>query len=902
MEEQSFCRICRGHSDEEPLSQPCRCDGSVRFIHQSCLQQWLSVSQKTTCELCKFEFVFTPVYAEDAPDRIPILIVCRRVLMNLGFNFIKFTRFTTVGLLWLVVIPWLLFVFTHTLFNTINLIPHPVKRLQMASMFPNPTRTAEILEGQIIYAAMIASAIMLFFAKELLGLDQLEDPNRILQERVRQQHLRDQLRQQLLDQDVNHDGGLNGAPLRRLGIGNNNPFSLTERTEIARLRIERLERRLRNEDDLNEPEPNDPVDEQIEFPLPAVSQPLLPIEPDRELVPDYHDLTSESDTSSDSNDVYQHQLDDENAAIDAVPIQQQPIQINLNNHNNDPDSITELLGFTGSLHHALHTALIVLACLFVLVIISGYIPLLLGYSTAKILLIGSSLSSDQSSWSTRFLLILIGYSWIFLFSLVLLSVISLFTNRNSMFNKVVKVLDVKIKNFIKITVFLSLELVGFPLYSGVLLVVTTTYILQKFNSTSYLEYLIKQSLKYPLITLFLTWFCGTLFMFNFSMIIDKIRQTCRPGVLWFLRDPTDPDFKPIYEITTQPVSKQLYKLLISAMMYFTFIVVGYGLFLLLLSTLFSCKPYNTQFNLQSEFPLDLLVFHFCVPLVFKVIDPKQRLADIISILLRSTSKLMGLQDYMLKSTAANTDPAENSPKQAPADSVLIAVPNRDSFRLPSKQNAINYLSSTFEEYLVANNLNSNDWIAVHVPHFFKLRLFSVLIMFWSLLIFIITAIIFCSIMLGRSLLNFAFQSSHDIYSLLFGFSVLGLSWHFCSMILKMNRESIITMFNRFSDRIVSFIILSVIVPIGLMSLISLVVMMPSQVHNEKTLIRHYLHEWAIGIIYVRVFYVVYTQIGQNIQHINDQLIKLVIFIVSMHAVPYAIGILASYILGTLLLM
>ncbi|AWP13990.1 putative E3 ubiquitin-protein ligase MARCH8 [Scophthalmus maximus] len=52
------CRICHCEGDEEsPLITPCHCTGSLRFVHQSCLQQWIKSSDTRCCELCKYEFI-----------------------------------------------------------------------------------------------------------------------------------------------------------------------------------------------------------------------------------------------------------------------------------------------------------------------------------------------------------------------------------------------------------------------------------------------------------------------------------------------------------------------------------------------------------------------------------------------------------------------------------------------------------------------------------------------------------------------------------------------------------------------------------------------------------------------------------------------------------------------------
>ncbi|XP_024416973.1 E3 ubiquitin-protein ligase MARCHF8 isoform X3 [Desmodus rotundus] len=55
---QDICRICHCEGDDEsPLITPCHCTGSLHFVHQTCLQQWIKSSDTRCCELCKYEFI-----------------------------------------------------------------------------------------------------------------------------------------------------------------------------------------------------------------------------------------------------------------------------------------------------------------------------------------------------------------------------------------------------------------------------------------------------------------------------------------------------------------------------------------------------------------------------------------------------------------------------------------------------------------------------------------------------------------------------------------------------------------------------------------------------------------------------------------------------------------------------
>ncbi|XP_067352178.1 E3 ubiquitin-protein ligase MARCH7 isoform X2 [Channa argus] len=62
-EEGDLCRICQMVQEQEsnPLIQPCRCTGSLQYVHQECIKRWLrskigsgtNLEAITTCELCK---------------------------------------------------------------------------------------------------------------------------------------------------------------------------------------------------------------------------------------------------------------------------------------------------------------------------------------------------------------------------------------------------------------------------------------------------------------------------------------------------------------------------------------------------------------------------------------------------------------------------------------------------------------------------------------------------------------------------------------------------------------------------------------------------------------------------------------------------------------------------------
>lgn len=58
-----ICKICHLNAKEDdPLITPCRCSGSVQFIHAKCLMRWLEVCERKksrkplSCELCQYQY------------------------------------------------------------------------------------------------------------------------------------------------------------------------------------------------------------------------------------------------------------------------------------------------------------------------------------------------------------------------------------------------------------------------------------------------------------------------------------------------------------------------------------------------------------------------------------------------------------------------------------------------------------------------------------------------------------------------------------------------------------------------------------------------------------------------------------------------------------------------------
>ncbi|RAH50064.1 E3 ubiquitin-protein ligase SSM4 [Aspergillus brunneoviolaceus CBS 621.78] len=106
-DEPDTCRICRGEgTPEEPLFYPCKCSGSIKFVHQACLVEWLSHSQKKHCELCKTPFRFTKLYDPNMPQSLPAPLFFKQIMIHSFRTVVTWLRFILVAFVWLGWLPW----------------------------------------------------------------------------------------------------------------------------------------------------------------------------------------------------------------------------------------------------------------------------------------------------------------------------------------------------------------------------------------------------------------------------------------------------------------------------------------------------------------------------------------------------------------------------------------------------------------------------------------------------------------------------------------------------------------------------------------------------------------------------------------------------------------------------
>ncbi|XP_055006757.1 E3 ubiquitin-protein ligase MARCHF6 [Boleophthalmus pectinirostris] len=158
-----ICRVCRSEgTPDKPLYHPCVCTGSIKFIHQECLVQWLKHSRKEYCELCKHRFAFTPIYSPDMPSRLPIQDICAGLLTSVGTAIRYWFHYTLVAFAWLGVVPLTACRIYKCLFtgSVSSLLTLPLDMLSTENLL------ADCLQGCFVVTCTLCAFISLVWLRE----------------------------------------------------------------------------------------------------------------------------------------------------------------------------------------------------------------------------------------------------------------------------------------------------------------------------------------------------------------------------------------------------------------------------------------------------------------------------------------------------------------------------------------------------------------------------------------------------------------------------------------------------------------------------------------------------------------------------------------------------------------
>ncbi|CAG8601146.1 5730_t:CDS:10, partial [Acaulospora morrowiae] len=457
---------------------------------------------------------------------------------------------------------------------------------------------------------------------------------------------------------------------------------------------------------------------------------------------------------------------------------------------------------------------------------------------------------------------------------------------------------------LKVAFFVAIELVIFPIICGILLDLSTLPLFPDATPSTRLEFYFES----PITSTFLHWFTGTAFMFHFAVFVSLCREIVRHGVMWFIRDPNDPQFHPIKEILERPVWTQLKKIGASGIMYSAMIVLGLGSVIYFIRYAFNgILPLQLSFTEPiSEFPIDLLIFHIVVPVTFTLAKPKRLFRTLFENWWHITSHQLRLTSFMfggerrydeegthvrktwrafflnLKAPLDGTND-ENDEVVFVRDGTLVKAPGYDGVPvIPGKR----MLIPVNEDGTLQNPEDAPDddlgYTIVYTPPNFKARVILFLFLMWLCGSLFCCSVTVVPLLIGR----FVFKSFnherpvHDLYTFTVGLYImwsLGVSFEwlmrkFQAIIEKRDhdvdwavvRQKIwqsMILILKIAYLLVAF---GVVIPLLLSLVIELYILHPWKKPTADLLSISYLQNWALGIVYVKIAYRIIFMLPDNI--------------------------------------
>uniref|UniRef100_A0A0D6QUN6 RING-type E3 ubiquitin transferase n=1 Tax=Araucaria cunninghamii TaxID=56994 RepID=A0A0D6QUN6_ARACU len=890
-EDEDVCRICRTSGDaENPLYYPCACSGSIKYVHQDCLLQWLNHSNARQCEVCKHAFSFSPVYAENAPARLPFTEVLVGTSMKAlrGLHF--FFRLSFVLSVWLLLIPFVTFWFWRLSFVRSFM---EARKLFLSRVSTNHIYPALFLTD-CLHGFLLSAGIVFIF----LGATSMREYFRHLREIERQNPEREddvvhrqngeRAGRRLLIRDVAHVGGNGeggGAGQENVGGGQairrNGQNVAAAHLEMQAARFEaNVEQIFDGGDDADgvEDVPFDelvgmqgPVFHLLENAITVLASNMiflgvvifLPFHLGRIVLSVASQLvvtTSSALLTAGISSTTESALGLVNATLQngfdsvsnmsAAGLVKDSIAENMTAMVFQGDGSSSVIT-SGVTFDLLPEALLVslrhsdvgtlsIGYVSILFLVFGYLGFiaLIRYSRGEPLTVGriygiASVAEAAPSLARQFLA---GVKYFF--------------------------------TMVKVAFLLLVEIGIFPLLCGWWLDVCTISML----GTS-LSQRVTFFWASPITSSLIHWLVGIVYMLQISIFVSLLREVLRPGVLYFLRDPADPNYNPFRDLIDDPIHKHARRVLLSVVVYGSLIVLLVFLPVNLAMHLApSMFPLDTSVSDPfTEIPADMLLFSICIPFAIEHFRPRATFKTVLFHWFSAVSWMLGLSDFLLPNPEDRDGRANANAEQGVQGRLQeihyngIQEQNRHRLAVPAAGN----VGRTFHENEgVASEENDGDDEEDSEECKFAIRIVLLLLGAWLTLLCLNSAMVVVPISLGRALFAYIprFPITHGIkcndlyafnigcYTIWAAAAAVGYAidylreYNFKVLFMNLMKWSIIVL--------KSCILLSlwiIVIPVFIGLLFELLVIVPLRVPVDESPVFLLYQDWALGLIFLKIW-------------------------------------------------
>ncbi|XP_043666485.1 E3 ubiquitin-protein ligase MARCHF6 isoform X4 [Vespula pensylvanica] len=795
-----ICRVCRSEGfADRPLFHPCICTGSIKWIHQECLVQWMRYSRKEYCELCGYRFSFTPIYSPDMPRRLPLRDVIGGLFSSIVTAVKYWLHYTLVAIAWLGVVPLTACRTYRALFSG------PLDLVRIMSL-PMDMLSAENISTDVFHGCFVVTCTLFAF----IGLVWL--------------------REQIL-----HAGGPDWLERDNIHLPPiDNPPQVAPAAAVQQIQ-EQQEGEPNQEGDNNLI--NDARMEEIEG-LRRDAEPQIPHREELNVGAEHQNPAVADGWRG------QVQVQGEGEAEEA--------NWNPMDWDRPAEELTweRLLGLDGSLVFLEHVFWVVsLNTLFIMVF--AFCPYHIGhFAIAGLKLQEHAAASHFEGLVTT----LCGYCVIGVCLVVFHTLAALLGFQQS--QRILGLCYV----IVKVSLLSVIEIGVLPLVCGWWLDICS---LAMFDAT-----LRDRETSFSLApgtSMFLHWLLGMIYIYYFASFILLLREVLRPGVLWFLRNLNDPDFSPIQEMIHLPILRHVRRLVASAIIFGTAILLMLWLPIKLLRWAWpGFLPYTVIVQSEAqvnELSLELLLLQVILPALLEQSHTRTWLKALIRGWCRVVAWMLDLQSYLLSDQAEEPGPAVHEEPQHPdlgaAHQALMQRENPTGFQpyirplwFPAR--LIGLL------FCVCISLVIAGLIAMTLPAWLGRRVMAV----WMVGAPAPSPPVLPPALIGsdgNESMTALFGRVHELYTVACGtyicwVAVRGLALAFSW--LPRGRRAILDRVKHWvilgMKALVASVLLVGVIPLLFGLLLELVVVVPLRVPLEQNPVPFIWQDWALGVLYTKI--------------------------------------------------
>ncbi|XP_076895484.1 putative E3 ubiquitin ligase SUD1 [Bidens hawaiensis] len=414
---------------------------------------------------------------------------------------------------------------------------------------------------------------------------------------------------------------------------------------------------------------------------------------------------------------------------------------------------------------------------------------------------------------------------------------------------------------IKVAFLLVVELGVFPLMCGWWLDVCTIRMFGKsigqrvdFFSVS------------PLASSLLHWVVGIAYMLQISIFVSLLRGVLRNGVLYFLRDPADPNYNPFRDLIDDPVYKHARRVLLSVAVYGSLIVM-----LVFLPVKLAMRVAPSVFPLDisvsdpfTEIPADMLLFQIFIPFAVEHFKLRATIKSLLHYWFTAVGWALGLTDYLLPRPEDNGEQINGND---PARQDMIHGQLVDQLAVQHRA-VVGYLPPEELNRASFAEEDNDDEQSDSERYMFVVCIVLLLLAAWMTLLIFNSALIVVPVSLGRVLFNAVplIPITHgikcnDIYAFVIGSyitwtAVAGIRYYIDQIRSKRATVLLSQIWIWCSIVVKSTVLLSIwvfVIPVLIGLLFELLVIVPMRVPVDESPVFLLYQDWALGLVFLKIW-------------------------------------------------